>query len=449
MTRASTLSVLLALGGLACAPAPIIGEDVLPLDGALHLTDMGQAEAFGRNPDAGPPTSDAPPSENGVAALEAAVRDLWVHRQLHAEEGIDPDAVIDLLREETAAAQGRGEKRAALRRATCRLGDGQLQLVERDGTRFADSGVSVRAVGPAFLVDGTDDRYGGDLGPGDAIMEVDGADVVRWSEMTCAGPGSTDGQRRALLAQSLERAPESHDEGRRRAKTLTVRRAKSGKVREVKLQWREEGERTTMRCASGEAITGEVGTITVHRLDCDPATFERELTAAADAAGSGHVLLDLRRVIGDDEANAQLLARRFSPASTVWATKRPGTSGGFPDVPLPETGPPIQASSRWLLTSPRCAGNCELAAAVIAADELVTAVGRATAGSVAETKPVSVGKGFTVRVPIVQYALPGTATLIEGRGVTPDIAVTATVDMLKRGHDPEVMAVARRIAGKD
>lgn len=418
----------------------------MPLDGALHLQDVGREGAYGRNPDATAPGTKTVASGDDVGGFAAALSSRWVHRGIHADEGVDVDAVLALLRQELAVARSRGDRRAAVRRATCRLGDGQLRIVERTDRLHSDTGLSVRAVGPAFLVEGTDGRYDGDLAPGDRIMAVDGVDALRWADSTCVAPGSSDGHRREQLAQSLERSAASRHADRKRPKVVKVRRAKNGDVREVSLRWRDESD---AQCVEGEALTSEVGVVTVHRLDCDAQAFAEQLTEAAQAAGGTHVMLDLRRTLGDHEGNAQVLARRVSPAATVWATKRPASSADFINVALPEAGPPMQAQTRWLLVSPRCDGTCELAAAVIAADPLVTTVGRATAGSVAETDTVSVGKAAVVQVPTVTYALPNTVTVIEGRGVTPDIAVTATVDVLARGHDPEVVAVARRIAGRD
>lgn len=418
----------------------------MPLDGAMHLRGTGQSDAFGRNDNASTkPGNEQTETVDRYAGLESALRDRWAHRDVHAAEGVDVDATLELLRQEVAAGRGKGERRRAVRRATCRLGDGQLQLVERGGSLHSDSGLRVRAVGPAFLLEGTDGRYGESLGSGDRIVEVDGAEVVRWADMTCAGPGSTAGHRRARLAESLERGRAGRNESRGRPEVITVRRAKTGKVREVTLSWRPEDDTT---CVTGEAITGDVGVVTVHALSCEPAAFDAQLTSAAQSAGSEHLLLDLRRVTGDDVRNAQVLARRFTPAATIWASKRSGTHGGFSTVELPEATPAVAASQRWLLVSPRCDASCELAAAVIASDNMVTTVGTATAGSATETEPVSVGKGVTVLVPTVQYALPGTSTLLEGRGITPDVAVTATIDVLGRGHDPEIIAVARRIRGE-
>jgi len=440
-------SIVLSLCVVACAAEPIIGEDVMPLDGAMHLRGTGQSEAFGRSENATVRPGNTPQTEgpDRYAGLELALRDRWVHREIHAAEGVDVEATLELLREEVASARARGEKRSAVRRATCRLGDGQLQMVERGGSLHSDSGLRVRAVGPAFLLEGTDGRYGEDLAAGDRIVEVDGAEVVRWADTTCAGPGSTAAHRRARLAESLERGQAGRRESRHRPETITVRRAKTGTVRQMTLSWRPQDDTT---CVTGEAITGDVGVVTVHALGCESSVFDAQLTRAARSAGSGHILLDLRRVTGDDVRNAQTLARRFTPAATVWASKRSGTEGGFSTVELPDAAPSIQASQRWLLASARCDATCELAAAVIASDNLVTTVGAATAGSASETEPVSVGKGVTVQVPVVQYALPGTSTLLEARGVTPDIAVTATIDVLGRGHDPEVIAVARRIRGE-
>ncbi|MGH1340568.1 MAG: S41 family peptidase [Nannocystales bacterium] len=448
--KASVLpSIVLSLCGVvACAPEPLIGEDVMPLDGAMHLQGTGQAQAFGRNDDAAVKPgneSHAGHAPDPYAGLEAALRERWVHREVHEEEGVDVATTVDLLRQEAEAARGRGERRSAVRRATCRLGDGQLQMDEAGGSLHSDSGLRVRAVGPAFLLEGTDGRYGKALAAGDRIVEVDGAEVVPWADTTCAGPGSTAAHRRARLAESLERGRAGRSASRLRPETITVRQAKTGKVRSVTLSWKPEDDAT---CVSGEAITGDVGVITVRALNCEPAAFDAQLTSAVRSAGSGHLLLDLRRVVGDDERNAQVLARRFTPAATVWASKRRGTQGGFSSVALPEAEPAVSASQRWLLVSPRCDASCELAAAVIASDNLVTTVGTPTAGSAAETEPVAIGKGITVQVPVVQYALPGSSTLLEGRGITPDVAVTATIDVLGRGHDPEVIAVARRIRGE-
>lgn len=418
----------------------------MPLDGAMHLRGTGQSDAFGRNDNASTkPGNEQTESADPYAGLEAALHDRWVHRDIHAAEGVDVDATLEMLREEVAAGRGKGERRSAVHRATCRLGDGQLQLVERGGSLHSDSGLRVRAVGPAFLLEGTDGRYGEGLGAGDRIVEVDGAEVVRWADTTCAGPGSTAGHRRARLAESLERGLAGRDESRGRPTAITVRRAKTGKVGQVTLSWRPEDDTT---CVTGEAITGDVGIVKVHSLSCEASAFDSQLTTAAQSAGSGHLLLDLRRVSGDDIRNAQVLARRFTPAATVWASKRSGTQGGFSTIDLPEATPAVAASQRWLLVSPRCDASCEMAAAVIASDNMVTTVGTATAGSATETEPVSVGKGITVLVPTVQYALPGTSTLLEGRGITPDVAVTATIDVLARGHDPEIIAVARRIRGE-
>ncbi len=419
----------------------------MPLDGAMHLRGTGHAHAFGRTDAAAGKTGrEHTQGADRYAGFEAALRERWAHREIHAAEGVDVGSTLALLRDEVATDRGRGDARAALRRATCRLGDGQLQLVEPEGSLHSDSGLRIRAVGPAFLLEGTDGRYGESLAPGDSIVEVDGTELVRWADTTCAGPGSTIEHRRARLATSLERGLAGRHESSPRAEVITVRRARTGKVRTVTLAWRPEEEPT---CVTGEAITGDVGVVTVHALGCEPSVFDAQLTSAARSAGSGHVLLDLRRVLGDDVRNAQVLARRFTPDASIWASTRPGTQGGFSNVALPDATPALAAAQRWLLVSPRCASTCELAAAVIASDSQVTTVGRGTAGSVAGTELVSVGKGLRVQIPIVQYALPGTATLLEARGVTPDIDVTATIDVLGRGHDPEVVAVARRIRGED
>ena len=443
MIRAASRTGLLVLcASVACSHST--GID--PNEGALHLNDLGQSNAYGSNPEArstvGSDSVVRVPDR--FAGFDSAVRTRWVHRGIHEAEGVDVDAVMDLLVSESAAARTKADQRRAIRRATCRLGDGNLQLVEPTAKMHSRSGLDVRAVGRSLLVQESDGRYGDAVEPGDRVVAVDGQETVAWLDHTCVGPGSTAGHRMARLAEALERGQSSREQ--RRPRKLTVHKADSGRTREVTLDWKPEQTET---CVEGKAFTDDVGVVTVRRLDCAEATFDAQLTAAAQAAGTTDVLLDLRRVVGDDERNAQVLARRFSPTATVWATKRPAASGGFSDVPLPEAGPAMQASRRWLLISPRCDATCELAAAVVSGDAGVTTVGKPSAGSVAETTAVSVGPTSSVTVPIVQFALPGSATPLEGRGVTPDIEVTPTVDVLARGHDPELVAVARRIRGAE
>lgn len=456
MTRVATLSVFLALTGLACRPQlrhnPIIGEDLMPLDGAMHLSDMGHASAYSgsKDPDDPDPGRHGGAGHDRFGELANALSKSWVHRSIHEKEGVDVEGVLALLRDETADARGHREFKEAVRRATCRLGDGSLQVAERSRGLHSDTGVRIRAEYSAFMIEGTDGRYDKALAPGDLLLSVDGLEVARWREQTCIAPGSTPGQREARLASSLERArtarDSSRDEGPRRAKTITVRRAKSGKTQRVSLKWQPEAETA---CVEGKALTGDVGIVTVHRFDCTPEAFESQLTSALAKAGTHNVLVDLRRVRTDDWDGAAALARRFVPAGSTWTRTREGTSGAFETTALERAGTPAANAARaWILTSPRCAGACEVAASAMAAGGKVTTAGRATAGSVTDTTAVEIGKKLSVRVPTVQYALPGTSTLIEGKGVTPDLIVTATIDILGRGHDPEVVAIARRIRGE-
>ncbi len=453
MTRVATLSVFLALTGLACRPQPwrqnsIIGEDMMPLDGAMHLRDMGHEGAYSASVDAKASAADRHGRSAGndrFGPLASALEDRWVHRTIHAQEGVDVQSVMSLLREESTDARGGREVRDAVRRATCRLGDGNLEVVEPSGGLYSDTGVQVRAENTVFMIEGTDGRYE-DVGPGDLLLAVDDVPVAQWRDTTCIAPGSSQGQREARLAASLERARAEREDGPGRAKTITVRRAKSGKTRTVALKWQPEDDPT---CVEGTAITGEVGMVTVRRFDCTAELFESQLTTALAEAGSNHVLLDLRRVLENDWGNAATLTRHFVSVGSAWLARREGSSGAFEAVPL-EGGetPLIEASGIWVLTSPRCAGACEAAVAAIVTHADVTTAGRATAGSVADATPVEVGKAVSVQVPTVQYALPGTSTPLEGKGVSPELIVTATIDVLARGHDPEVVAVARRIRGE-
>ncbi|MEM6290296.1 MAG: S41 family peptidase, partial [Myxococcota bacterium] len=439
---------LLATLALCAACGSTSGID--PNEGAFHLQDLGRRDAFGRNPNASPVTRVNEDSGRTVAtggkwsgdidALEAVLGSRWSHRRTHKRvDGIKLGPVMDALREEATVAAGRPAYRRAVSRALCRLGDGNLQI-DREPKAQSDTGLSVRAVGETLLVESVDDRYGSAVRPGDLILAVDGMETTTWIRTTCRTPGSTPGQRVARFAMMLEQASSVRTGGR--AKRIKVRGAKRGKVRDVELRWTPA---KTGACVEGTSMADDVGVVKVHDLGCDPATFDQQLDQAFADAGTQHVLLDLRRTRGNDEANAQSVAARFVPEATVWATVRTG-GGAYENEPL-SAGTATAPQGRWVMASARCANACELLTSVAAAQSGVTVVGKTTAGAVARPEPVAIGQGLRVRVPTSVFALPGTTTGIEARGVQPDVEVTATIDDLAQRRDPELIAIARRIRG--
>ena len=430
----------------ACGSAPRID----PNEGAFHLQDLGRRDAFGRNPNATPVSASTAGTSRSLASggkwsgdiesLEAALEGRWSHRRTHQRvDGITVGPVMDALREEATVAPGRPAYRRAVGRALCRLGDGNLQIA-RDPKTQSDTGLAVRAVGETLLVQDVDARYGSALRPGDLILAVDGVETTQWVRTTCRTPGSTPGQRMTRFSTALEEASSVRTEGR--AKRIKVRSAKRGKVRDVELRWTPKKPGP---CVTGTSMADDVGVVAVHDLGCEPTQFDQELAAAFDAAGTQHVLLDLRRTQGNDEANAQSVAGRFVPEATVWATVRTG-GGAYEDEPL-QSGSTAVPQGRWLMTSARCDNACELLAAVAAGQSGVTTVGKATAGAVARPERVTVGQGLQISVPTSVFALPGTTVRLEARGVHPDVEVTATIDDLAQRRDPELVAVARRIRG--
>lgn len=441
--RRFSLLIAASLFGVACTNQ---GPTNDPNDGAIHLFDLGQSNPYGRAESSTPQLGSRLKSEGGggkyaptIDALNKQVRTRWAHREIHEEvDGVDVDAVFAALREESAAARDRHGFRVAVDRALCRLGDGNFQRVKKQ-RRAHDTGLAVRAVGAALIIESVDERYGNGLSAGDLVLSVDGQPVADWVRTRCVQAGSTPGQRMALHARALERASKNPAT---RPSTITVRRAKSGKTSsKVELRW---GRVQDPACVAGRELASNVGIVEVRRLDCDARAFEEGLEQALAAADREHVLLDLRRVWGDDEDNAKRVAQSFASSREVWATTREGTTGGFVNESLSSQTTSV-AGRRWLLISARCAGACEMLASVVASDPAVASVGRTTAGSVARPETISLGGDLEVRVPTSQFALPGTDMVLEAHGVTPDLEVTATIDELARGRDPEVVAVARRM----
>ncbi len=447
-----TLPLLVAACGTSSA--------IDPNEGALHLGELGQVDQYGRS-DAPVPRAGAVARRPGASGgrhevhidnLRAVIDQRWAHRSVHEDvDGLDVDAVFDRLRTE-ATGVGGGDYATAIDRALCRLGDGNLRPVV-EGRARSSSGLRVRAVGQALVLAGTDDsRYERTAAGGDLVLAIDGVPTSEWIRGRCEYPGSTPGQRMARLAQTLESSVGKRRNAR--PKRLVMRRARTGKSYELALQWNRADE--TPSCVEGRQLASKVGVVRVHSLACegDGGRFDRELETAIQTAGGEHVLLDLRRTDGGDEALAKRVARRFAPSAQVWTSVRAGGSGhkkgsgAFVDEPLEVDGPAVTARRRWLLVGPRCDNACEMLAAVVAADPEVTTVGATTAGAVARPESTTVG-GTQVWLPTVQFALPGTQTPIEARGVAVDIAVTPTIDELARDHDPEVVAIARRIGGQD
>jgi C-terminal processing protease CtpA/Prc len=151
-----------------------------------------------------------------------------------------------------------------------------------------------------------------------------------------------------------------------------------------------------------------------------------------------------------------MVAARVLTSAPAWTTSRKHEAGAptpteFTNEPFDAgEGPRAAAQRLWVLVGPGCAGTCEILASVLATHPQATVIGSPTAGSPmagsggAKPRTLAVS-GFTVTVPTVEFALPGTTTLMEGRGVLPTVEVLGTPDSLANGDDLVLQAAIERI----
>jgi C-terminal processing protease CtpA/Prc len=88
----------------------------------------------------------------------------------------------------------------------------------------------------------------------------------------------------------------------------------------------------------------------------------------------------------------------------------------------------------------------EMVAAFAAENGLATIVGTRTGGQVLGGGNFSVGHGFVLRFPAAGwYTWRG--TIVEGRGVSPDVEVPLAVEDLRRGKDSQLEAAIGAVEG--
>ena len=96
-----------------------------------------------------------------------------------------------------------------------------------------------------------------------------------------------------------------------------------------------------------------------------------------------------------------------------------------------------------ILVNEHSASAAEMVAAFASENQLATIVGTKTAGRVVAGSGLKVGHGYRVALPVAVYRT-WRDTNLEGRGVTPDVAVPLDASALRAGDDPQLNA-ARRV----
>ena len=138
--------------------------------------------------------------------------------------------------------------------------------------------------------------------------------------------------------------------------------------------------------------------------------------------GNKKVLLDLRDVSGDDEAQGERLANFFlkqGTLATLSGQKYP-TQTFTADPARFVTDAPLA-----VLVNRGTAGAAELAAAALADDKRADLVGERTFGEGSVQKTIELPSGAAVILTIATYSSPGGKKFLED-GVTPAIQVTLT-----------------------
>lgn len=105
-------------------------------------------------------------------------------------------------------------------------------------------------------------------------------------------------------------------------------------------------------------------------------------------------------------------------------------------------GPKAHHGNVAMLVNEHSASAAEMVAAFASEYKLATLVGTKTAGRLVATGAFKVGFGYRVALPVAKY-YTWHGTDMEGRGVEPDVAVNADVDLLRRGDDGQLAQAVR------
>jgi carboxyl-terminal processing protease len=100
-----------------------------------------------------------------------------------------------------------------------------------------------------------------------------------------------------------------------------------------------------------------------------------------------------------------------------------------------------------ILVNEHSASAAEMVAAFASENQLATIVGTTTAGRVVAGSGLKVGHGYRVALPVAVYRT-WRGTNLEGRGVTPDVAVSLDASALRAGNDTQLSAAKRALVAQ-
>ncbi len=146
----------------------------------------------------------------------------------------------------------------------------------------------------------------------------------------------------------------------------------------------------------------------------------------------------LSRSKGEKGYNKESLPRfgriPHSKLALLWLAVRFARVGGSVAVVTEGLGPQAFHGRVVMLVNHHSASAAEIVAAFAAENKLATIVGTKTAGRLMSGGAYKVGRGYVLGLPVgAFYTWQG--TLLEGKGITPDVEVKQTYDSLKAGQD--------------
>lgn len=182
----------------------------------------------------------------------------------------------------------------------------------------------------------------------------------------------------------------------------------------------------------------------------DDGDLEAAFEALADFADAKALIVDVRMNGGGSEPLAQDFAGCFVRKPAVYSknvTRDPDAEGGFTEVRervlSPKKGRPRFGGKVAVLMGPACVSSCESFLLMMRQAPGCKLVGARSFGSSGNPKPHELGNGVTVFLPSWKDMLPD-GTLLEGKGVEPDITVEATPEQLKK-DDPVIAAALKAL----
>jgi len=147
------------------------------------------------------------------------------------------------------------------------------------------------------------------------------------------------------------------------------------------------------------------------------------------------LIIDVRANCGGDEVAARRFAGRFVDSPKVYSKDRIRRGGKW-EGPFDRVVEPRAEAERYggpvaVLVGPKVGSSCESFVLMMRQSPRCKLVGGVTKGSSGNPKPHDLGNGVTVFLSSWEDQLPD-GTVVEGRGVTPDVEVKTTPGELRR-----------------